>query len=64
MKKDKTINILEVNKEKIELKNFGKKKKQYSRADIQKITNTKFCLRHNINTIKEYQEKVKELLGE
>lgn len=63
MKKDKTINILEANKEKIELKNFGKKK-QYSRTEIQKITATRFCLRHNVNTIEEYQEKLKELLGE
>ena len=63
MKKDKTINILEANKEKIELKNFGKKK-QYSRAEIQKITTTRFCLRHNVNAIEEYQEKLKDLLGE
>ena len=58
MKKDKTINILEASKEKIELKNVGKKK-QYSRAEIQKITTIRFCLRHNVNTIDEYQEKLK-----
>lgn len=61
MKRDKTINILEANKEKIELKNFGKKK-QYSRPEIQKITTTRFCLRHNVNTIEEYQEKIKRII--
>lgn len=58
MKKDKTTNILEANKGKIEIKKVGKK--QYLRAELQKITTMRFCLRHNVNSIEEYQEKLKE----
>lgn len=54
------INIGEVKKGKTEKANVGKRK-QYTRAEIREITSRKFCKRHNVKSIKEYQNKIEKL---
>lgn len=57
------INIGEVKMEKTERVNVGKRK-QYTRVEIREITSRKFCKRHNVKSIKEYQDKIEKLLKE
>lgn len=57
------INTGEVKMEKTEKADVGKKK-QHTRAEIREITSKKFCERHNVKSIKEYQDKINELLEE
>ena len=57
------INIGKAKMEKTEKADVGKTK-QYTRAEIRKITSRKFCERHNVKSIKEHQDKIEELLEE
>ena len=54
------INIGEENKEKIEKVKLGRTR-QYTRRKIIEITSKRFCERHNVKSIKEYQKKVGDI---
>lgn len=43
---------------------MSSKLKQFTRAELIKITSKRFCERHNVKSIKEYQEKIEDLLKE